>query len=103
MRKPKFLWRKALPPSAWDEIEVWTSVLLALAGALLLYATLTAQAAAALEPLNDIDHTMPAGAQWQAAFPKTAMPGLLLRWLGAFYLIAVGSLLVATHLPRRPS
>ena len=102
MRKRKFLWLKALPPSAWEELEVWTSVLLALAAGALLYATLTAQAATALEHLNTED-TMPAGAAWQAAFPKTAMPGSLLRWLGAIALVVTGSLLVATHLPRRPS
>jgi Ca-activated chloride channel family protein len=59
-------------------------------------------AAAALERRN-LSSTMPAGAQWQAAFPKTATPGPLLRWLGALALIAAGSLLVATHLPRRAS
>jgi Ca-activated chloride channel family protein len=59
-------------------------------------------AAAALERRN-IESTMPAGAQWQAAFPKTATPGPLLRWLGAIALIVAGSLLVATHLPRRPT
>ena len=60
-------------------------------------------AAAALERRN-VPNSMPAGAQWQAAFPKTATPGPLLRWLGAFALIAAGSLLVATHLlPRRVS
>ena len=59
-------------------------------------------AAAALERRN-IENTMPAGAQWQAAFPKTATPGPLLRWLGALALIAAGSLLVGTHLPRRAS
>ena len=57
-------------------------------------------AAAALERRN-IENTMPAGAQWQAAFPKTATPGPLLRWLGAIALIVAGSLLVATHLPTR--
>jgi Ca-activated chloride channel family protein len=59
-------------------------------------------ASAALERRN-IDNSMPAGAQWQAAFPKTATPGPLLRWLGAFLLVAAGSLLVTTHLPRRAS
>jgi hypothetical protein len=49
MRKRKFEWRKALPQSACEELEVWTSVLLALAAGLLLYATLTAQAARAAE------------------------------------------------------
>jgi len=58
-------------------------------------------ASAALQRKN-IDNTMPAGAQWQAAFPKTATPGPLLRWLGALFLIAAGSLfVVTTHLPRR--
>jgi len=58
-------------------------------------------ASAALERKN-IDNTMPAGAQWQAAFPKTATPGPLLRWLGALFLIAAGALFVATtHMPRR--
>ena len=47
MRKRKFEWRKALPPSLYEELEVWMSVLLALVGGLLLYATLTAQAARA--------------------------------------------------------
>ena len=56
-------------------------------------------AAAALERRN-LDNTLPAGAQWQAAFPQTATPGPLLRWLGAIALIAAGSLLVATHLRR---
>ncbi len=51
-------------------------------------------AAAALERRN-IDNTMPAGAQWQAAFPQTATPGPLLRWLGAIALLAAASLLAA--------
>ncbi len=51
-------------------------------------------AAAALERRN-IDNTMPAGAQWQAAFPQTATPGPLLRWLGAITLLAAASLLAA--------
>jgi Ca-activated chloride channel family protein len=59
-------------------------------------------APAALERRN-IPNTMPAGAQWQAAFPKTATPGPLLRWLGALALILAGALVVATHLPRRLS
>jgi Ca-activated chloride channel family protein len=59
-------------------------------------------APAALERRN-IPNTMPAGAQWQAAFPKTATPGPLLRWLGALALILAGALVVATHLPRRSS
>jgi len=59
-------------------------------------------AAAALERRN-LDNSMPAGAQWQATFPKTATPGPLLRWLGAIALILAGSLLAATHLRRRAS
>ena len=59
-------------------------------------------AAAALERRN-LSNSMPAGAQWQAAFPKTATPGPLLRWLGALALMLAGSLVVATHLPRRVS
>ncbi|HEY3519212.1 MAG TPA: hypothetical protein VGL98_19325, partial [Gammaproteobacteria bacterium] len=54
MRKRKFEWRKALPRSACEELEVWTSVLLALAAGLLLYATLTAQAARAAEFPSDV-------------------------------------------------
>jgi Ca-activated chloride channel family protein len=53
-------------------------------------------AAAALERRN-IDNTMPAGAQWQAAFPQTATPGPLLRWLGAIVLLAAASLLAAAR------
>jgi hypothetical protein len=100
MRKRKFLWRKALPPSAWEELEVWTSVLLVVAAGLLLYATLTAQAAAALEHFHT-EATMPASAQRQAAFPKTVTPGSLLRWRGATALVVTASLTVATHLPTR--
>jgi Ca-activated chloride channel family protein len=59
-------------------------------------------AAAALER-SQLANSMPAGAQWQAAFPKTATPSPLLRWLGAIALIVFGSLLVVTHLRRRPS
>jgi Ca-activated chloride channel family protein len=44
-------------------------------------------AQAALER-RDLANTMPAGAQWQAAFPRTATPGPLLRWLGAGVLLA---------------
>ncbi|HVJ30063.1 MAG TPA: VIT domain-containing protein, partial [Gammaproteobacteria bacterium] len=54
MRKRKFEWRNALPPSACEELEVWTSVLLALAAGLLLYATLTAQGARAAEFPSDV-------------------------------------------------
>lgn len=45
MRKLKALWRNACSPPVWDEIETWLGVLLSLAAAWLLYATLTAQAA----------------------------------------------------------
>jgi hypothetical protein len=86
MRKRKFLSLKALPPGAWEELEVWTSVLLALAAGALLYATLTAQAALAAELASEVESPEP----W-------------LHWLGAVALIVVGSLLVATYFPRRPS
>jgi hypothetical protein len=45
MRKLKALWRHACSPPVRDELETWIGVLLALAAALLLYATLTARAA----------------------------------------------------------
>ena len=54
MRKRKFEWREKLPAGAYEELEVWTSVLLALAAALLLYAALTAQAARAAEFPSDV-------------------------------------------------
>jgi Ca-activated chloride channel family protein len=54
--------------------------------------TPASSAAAALERRN-LANTMPAGAQWQAAFPQTATPGPLLRWLGAIALIVAASLL----------
>src|SRR5262245_29993425 len=54
MRKRKFEWREKLPPGASEELEVWFSVLLALVAGLLLYATLTAQAARAAEFPHDV-------------------------------------------------
>ncbi len=51
---------------------------------------------AALER-RGIDNNMPAGAHWQAAFPQTATPGPLLRWLGAIVLLAAASLLAAAR------
>jgi len=45
MRKLKALWRNACSPPAWDELETWINVLLIVAATLLLYATLTLQAA----------------------------------------------------------
>jgi Ca-activated chloride channel family protein len=51
-------------------------------------------AAAALER-RTLDNTVPAGAQWQAAFPQTATPGPLLRWLGASVLLAALLLVAA--------
>ena len=65
--------------------------------------TTPARSAAAALERRDVENNMPAGAQWQAAFPKTATPGPLLRWLGAIALMVAGSLLVATHLPRSAS
>jgi hypothetical protein len=49
MRKLKVLWRTARSPRVRDELEIWSAVLLALGAALLLYATLKAQAAHAAE------------------------------------------------------
>src|SRR5690349_1299523 len=54
MRKWKFEWREKLPASAYEELEVWISVLLALAAGLLLYATLRGQAARAAEFPSDV-------------------------------------------------
>jgi hypothetical protein len=144
MRKLKVLWRSARSPRVREELETWSSVLLALGAALLLYATLKGQAAygaefprdvgaptllfqsatgfSAAAPLEtdlrislagvvgqgqhqdgfdvirragharsagrNLDNTMPAGAQWQAAFPQTATPGPLPRSLGASALLA---------------
>ena len=45
MRKWKTLWRGELSPQVCEEIETWVGVLLGLGALLLLYATLTAQAA----------------------------------------------------------
>ena len=45
MHKLKVLWQSARSSRLLEEIETWTSVLLVLGAALLLYATLTAQAA----------------------------------------------------------
>jgi Ca-activated chloride channel family protein len=61
-------------------------------------------AAAALERRN-IENTMPAGAQWQAAFPQTATPAPQLRWFGAIVLLAAASLLLTPRvaLVRRSS
>ena len=49
MRKLKVLWRTARTPRVLEELESWSSVLLAIGAALLLYATLKAQAAHAEE------------------------------------------------------
>jgi Ca-activated chloride channel family protein len=59
---------------------------------------------AALERRN-IENTMPAGAQWQAALPQTATPAPLLRWLGALAWLAAASLLLGprVHAARRAS
>ena len=45
MRTLKALWRNALSPPAWEELETWINVLLVVAATLLLYVTLTSQAA----------------------------------------------------------
>ncbi len=54
MRKLKILKRYTLSPDAREELETWIGVLLALAAGLLLYATLTAQAARAAEFPSDV-------------------------------------------------
>ncbi len=56
-----------------------------------------ARSAAAQLERRTVDNTMPAGAQWQAAFPQTATPGPLLRWLGAITLFAAAALLGAAR------
>jgi hypothetical protein len=48
MRKLKSLWRGEWSPRVCEEIETWVGVLLGLGALLLLYATLTAQAAGSL-------------------------------------------------------
>jgi Ca-activated chloride channel family protein len=58
-----------------------------------------ARSAAALERRN-LENSMPAGAQWQAAFPQTATPGPLLRWLGSLVLLAAAALVCAPR-PQR--
>ncbi len=54
MRRLKVLWRSARSPRALDELQTWASVLLTLGAALLLYATLTAQAAHGAEFPRDV-------------------------------------------------
>lgn len=54
MRKWKSLWRGALSPDVRDEIETWAGVLLGLSALLLLYLSLSAQAARAAEFPRDV-------------------------------------------------
>jgi Ca-activated chloride channel family protein len=54
MRRLKFLKRTARSPHVREELETWTCVLLGLVAALLLYATLKAQAASATEFPSDV-------------------------------------------------
>ena len=54
MRRLKVWWRGARSPRIWDELETWAGVLLTLGAALLLYATLKAQAAQADEFPRDV-------------------------------------------------
>ena len=54
MRRLKVWWRDALSPRVWEELETWVGVLLTLGAALLLYATLKAQAAQADEFPRDV-------------------------------------------------
>jgi hypothetical protein len=48
MRKWRTFWRDGLSPGVCEEIETWVGVLLGLGALLMLYATLTAQAAGSL-------------------------------------------------------
>ena len=84
MRKLKTLWRNALSPRVWEELETWFGVLLAVGAALLLYTTLKNQAAHAgsfaTTGVMKIE-TMAAGARgtpWPEAYvhavPAAGMP-----------------------------
>jgi hypothetical protein len=53
MRKLKILWRSALSPRVWEELETLIGVLLALGAAVLLFLTLKGQAAYADELPHD--------------------------------------------------
>ena len=71
MRKLKTLWRSALSPRVWEELETWFGVLLAVGAALLLYATLKDQAAYASSPMAAetalLDSTMAAATTWRSS------------------------------------
>lgn len=81
MRKLKVLWRSARSSPVFEEIETWTSVLLVLGAALLLYATLKAQAADAevLRAPAPLESSMAAGARstpWHEAYVHAVLePG----------------------------
>jgi hypothetical protein len=86
MRKLKVLWRSARSSRVLEEIETWASLLLVLGAVLLLYATLKAQAAEAVELLPKLgaptllESTMAAGARstpWHEAYvPAVLAPGM---------------------------
>jgi hypothetical protein len=66
MRKLKTLWRSALSPRVWEELETWIGVMLFLGAAALLFVTLKAQAAYASSLVaveaTQLERTMAAGA-----------------------------------------
>jgi hypothetical protein len=55
MRKLKVLFRTARTMRVLEELETWSSVLLAVGAVLLLYATLTAQAAHGIASIGRLD------------------------------------------------
>ena len=67
MHKLKTLWRSALSPRVCEELETWIGVLLALGAAVLLFATLKAQAARA-------DELVGATARVQVELPRQWRP-----------------------------
>jgi hypothetical protein len=73
MRKLKFLRRGQGGARLREELETWTHVLLAVGAALLVFATLKAQAAHAAEPASDVAApTLPSrepGGSYSAAAP----------------------------------
>jgi Ca-activated chloride channel family protein len=53
-----------------------------------------ARSAAAALKRQEIANNAPAGAQWQMALPQTATPAPLLRWLGVFFLVLAGAVML---------
>ena len=73
MRKLRSLWRSTRAARVCEELETWTYVLLSVGAALLLYATLKAQAAYAAELPSDVGAPtllfQAAGGSYTAAAP----------------------------------